>query len=204
MSKRKIAIAVGIVIVLCAGAAWALMRSGSDPQLENVKQMQAELFKQGTRPDPAKLAELRKAEEQLSPAQRQEVRQNGREQFERRMNQTVATYFALPADKKTAFLDERIKEMEKWRKAREADGAQGGRAGPPGGGGGGGAGGGGAGAGNQNSQSNRDSQMARRLQRMDGTSATQRAQWQTFRSDMNQRRSDLGLPPMGPRPLPPR
>ena len=30
------------------------------------------------------------------------------------------------------------------------------------------------------------------------------AQFQTFMSDMNQRRTELGLPPMGQRPLSPR
>ena len=69
MTKRKKTIAVATGIVLTTGAVWAFMRSGPDPEVEKVKQMQAEMFKQGTRPDPAKLAELRKAEEQLSPAQ---------------------------------------------------------------------------------------------------------------------------------------
>jgi uncharacterized membrane protein YgcG len=215
MTKRKIAIAVGTVIVLCAGAAWALMRSGPDPQLENVKRMQADLFKPGAQPDPAKLAELRKAEKELSPAQQQEIGRDRGERFQRRMSQTLATYFSLPADKKTAFLDERIKEMEKWRKAREAERAQqgsqsdsSGAGGGPGGGGPGsggpGGGGGGAAASGQDNQANRDAQAARRLQRMDSMPATQRAQMQTFRADMNQRRADLGLPPMGSRPLPPR
>jgi hypothetical protein len=196
MTKRKTMIAVGAGIVLTASAVWALIRSGPDPQVEKVKQMQAEMFQQGTRPDSAKLMELRKAEEQLSPAQRQEVGQARREQFQQRMNQTLTTYFSLSPEKKKEFLDERIKEMEKWRKAREAERAQGGQSGGPGGGGFGGQGG----PGNMSA----DARAMRGLQMMDGMSASQRAQRQTFMADLNQRRIDQGLPPMGRRPLPPR
>jgi hypothetical protein len=39
---------------------------------------------------------------------------------------------------------------------------------------------------------------------MDSMSATQRAQFQTFMADMNQRRTEMGLPPMSRRPLPAR
>ena len=42
------------------------------------------------------------------------------------------------------------------------------------------------------------------LQRLDGMSASQRAQFQSFMADMNQRRIEQGLPPMGRRPLPTR
>ena len=168
--------------------------SGPDPQVETIKQMSAELFKPGTRPDPAKIAELRKAEEQLSPTQCQEVGRNRGQQFQQRMNETLTTYFSLSPEKKKEFLDERIKEMEKWRKAREADRAQGGQSGPTGGGD---FGGGPGGAGNN------DARMARRLQGPDSASPAQRAQWQAFMADMNQRRLELGLPPMGRRPLSP-
>ncbi len=221
MTKRKITIAVGLGIVLTAGAVWALM-GGPDPKVEQVKQMQADLFKQGTRPDPAKLAELRKAEEQLTPAQRQEVGRDRGERFQQRMAQTVADYFALPAGKRgTTFL---TSESKRWRNGekpgkqivlKRADPAR------P------------AGAAvdpaavdlvaaglvavdpaavDQVDRAAEDRvarvtpmrRMARGLQRLDGTSATQRAQFQTFMADMNKRRLDQGLPPMGRRPLPPR
>ena len=162
MKKRKLLIAVVTGIVLMAGVVWAFMTSGTDSQVEKVKQMQAVMFKQGTLPDPAKLTELREAEKQLSSTQRQEIDQNRRQQFQRRIGETVSTYFSLPKEKRTAFLDERIKEMEKWRAAREAArgesdasangqggggpfaGGQGGSGGPGGGGTGGQGGPGGA------------------------------------------------------------
>jgi uncharacterized membrane protein YgcG len=213
MKKRKLTIALVVAILLTAGGLWAFMRSGPDPQLETVKQMQAEMFKPGTRPDPAKLAELREAEKQLTPAQKQQLGQARRERFEQRINQTMDTYFSLPKEKKTAYLDERIKEEDKWRQARDANRGQGGGSGGPGGGSGGGTGGPGGtggtggmgGAGEQGQQGpNNDARDQRQLQRMDSMSATRRAQFQTFRADMNQRRMDLGLPPMSRRPLPPR
>ena len=217
MKKRKTTIAVVTGILLTTGALWAYMRSGPDPQLEKVKQMQAEMFKQGTRPDPAKLAELDEARKQLTPAQQQQLGRSGREQFERRLNETINTYFSLPKEKRTAFLDEKIKEAEKWRQARESNrgrGDSGGGNGGPGGGGAsaggqGGAGGPGGGAGGPGGQGgpggpNTDQRAQRQLQRMDSMPATQRAQFQTFRADMNQRLIDQGLPPMTRRPLPPR
>ncbi len=195
MTKRKVAIVVGIGIVLTAGVVWAL-RSGPDPQVDKVKQMQAELFKAGTLPDPAKLKELRAAEQQLSPAQRQELGRDRGERFQRRMKETVAAYYALPPEKRKDYLDEQIKTMEKWRKAREAERAQSGQSGASSGGGGGPGGPGGP--------SDADARALRGLQRLDGTSATQRAQFQNFMADMNQRRAEQGLPPMGRRPLPSR
>jgi len=195
MTKRTRIIAVATGIVLTAGVVWAVMRSGPDPEVEKVKQMQAELFKPGATPDPAKLTELRKAEKQLSPAQQQELGRDRGERFQQRMKETVAAYYALPPEKRKDYLDEQIKTMEKWRKAREAERGPSGQGGPPGGGGGPGGPGGPGSA---------DMRAMRGLQRLDGTSATQRAQFQNFMADMNQRRSELGLPPMGRRPLPSR
>jgi hypothetical protein len=214
MKKRKLTIVLVVAILLIAGGVWAYMRSGPDPQLEKIKQMRAEMFKEGTGPDPAKLAELREAEKQLTPAQQQQLRRDGRERMERRINETLDTYFSLPKEKRTAYLDERIKEEDKWRKAMEGNRGRNGTGGPGGGGGGMGGSGGGGGPGSgsgpgsgggQNQQGpNTDARSQRQLQRMDSMSASRRAQFQTFRADMNQRRSELGLPPISRRPLPAR
>ncbi len=55
MRKRKIAIAVAIILLLTVGTVWARCGRRSNAQVEKVKQMQAELFKPGTQPDPTKL-----------------------------------------------------------------------------------------------------------------------------------------------------
>ncbi len=62
------------------------------PAVQAVKKMQAEVFKQGARPDAAKLTELRQAEEQLTPTERGKVGRSGREQFEQRMDKTVEEF----------------------------------------------------------------------------------------------------------------
>ena len=50
LSKRKVAIGF-VAILLISGTVWAVMRKGPDPQVEKVKQMQADLFKEGMTPE---------------------------------------------------------------------------------------------------------------------------------------------------------
>ena len=141
--------------------------------------------------------------------------------WEARERAEMASYFAIPADKRQAELDRRIKADEERRKAwqaerekrdqqRAADGQQamngGGRpGGGPGGGwpGGGGPGAaGGPGGGGPPGGSRRGSEEARNersKRRLDQSTPEQRAQQSEYRRAMEERRTKLGLPSGGRR-----
>ena len=130
MSKRKITVGVVAIILLVVGSVWAL-RSRTDPQVEKVKQLQAEAFKPGTTPEQRRqnFDLVRQEMDKLSPDQRREVRDQMRQGFQRRMDQQIKEYFALPPKERTAYLDKQINEMEKRRKEWEARRAQAGQSG---------------------------------------------------------------------------
>ena len=106
MSKRKIGIAVGVLVLLIGGTVWALM-GRADAQVEKLKQMQDDLFANG-RPQPDQFDQFRKEMDQLSPEQRRQVRDQAGEQMQRRMDKRIDDYFALPPDKRKDFLDKQI------------------------------------------------------------------------------------------------
>lgn len=137
--------------------------------------------------------------------------------WEARERAEMASYFAMPPEKRQAELDRRIKAEEDRRKAWQAErekrdqqraasgqqagdgGGRGGRGagGGPGaggpGGGGGGPGGGGRGGGTEQSRND----WAKR--RIDRSSPEQRAQQTEYRRAMEERRTQLGLPTGGRR-----
>jgi hypothetical protein len=191
MNKRKITIGV-VAILLVGGVVWAWM-SRPDAQVEKVKQLQAEAFKEGATPEQQrKQFELIHQEmEKLSPAQQHEVREQGRQQFERRMDQQMAAYFALPQADRAAYMDKQIQEQEKWRKEMEARRAQANRSGGQGNGGGPQ---GNAGGQRPPPNNNTDARMQRRGQWMDHSTAEQRSMRSAYMAEMRQRRIQLGLP----------
>src|SRR5438132_408355 len=97
--KRKKWIAgaiLAVVVLLFCG--WFLM--GGDPQVAKVQQMQEELFStprdQMTDEDrKAKWEALKAEEEKLSPDQRRDVRREMGKKFEKKMNASAASYFAM-------------------------------------------------------------------------------------------------------------
>ena len=129
--------------------------------------------------------------------------------WEARERAEMASYFAMPPEKRQAELDRRIKADEDRRKAwqaerekrdqqRAASGQQtgdGGGRGGASGGGGGAPGGGGPGRGGGTEQSRND--WAKR--RIDRSSPEQRAQQAEYRRAMEERRTQLGLPTSGRR-----
>jgi hypothetical protein len=201
MSKRKMTIGV-VVILLVGGTVWAWM-SRPDAQVEKVKQMQAEAFKEDATPEQRRqnFELVHQEMEKLSPGQRDQVREYMREGMERRMDQQVSAYFALPQEQKIAYLDKQIKEMEQRRKEGETRRAQagqsgqrqGGAGGPPGGPGGPG-GQQAGGRGQPRPPQSADARLQRRDQRLDRSTAQQRAQRSAYFADMQQRRLQLGLP----------
>jgi hypothetical protein len=195
MSKRRIGIAAAVLMLLIAGAAWAL-RPRSDAQVEKIKQMQDEMLASGRPPRPEDFDRMRRETAQLSDAQRRQVGEHMRDNMQRRMEKQIDDYFALPPQKRTAYLDKQIQDEEKRRKEREARRAQdaGNRSRNPQNGQGQSANAGGGRNANPNARSEG------RNRRLDGTSPDQRAKQAAYRAAMQQRRIALGLPPGPGRP----
>jgi uncharacterized membrane protein YgcG len=151
---------------------------------------------------------------------REQVGQQMGRLWEARERAEMGSYFALPAEKRQAELDRRIKADEDRRKAWQAErekrdqqraaesqqaNAGGGRGGPGGpGGAGGGPGGGGPPAGGGTPGGGRrggteESRNERSKRRLDSSTPEQRAQQAEYRRAMEERRKQLGLPTGGRR-----
>jgi hypothetical protein len=206
VNKRKIGIAAVVLVLLIAGAVWAFWPRG-DAQVEKLKQMQDDMFA-GGRPNPDQFDRMRKEMENLSPDQRRQVMDHGRERFQREIAKRADEYFAAPPEKRKEVLDKHIREMEKMRKEMEKRRAEnGGSSGPPGGqpsAGGPGANGQSGPGGPRDRNASPIAQSERRNQMLDNTSPGQRANMAAYFSALQQRRMELGLPafpgPMGGRP----
>jgi hypothetical protein len=194
MSKRKVGIAIALLLLLC-GTIWAVRSSRANAQLQKVRDLGKE-----ARSDPEKRDQFRDAMKKLTPAQREQVFGDWQQERERHMDAEIAKHFALPPDQQLADLDKKIKEDEKRAKEHEARRAQNGgqpnQTGPgPGPGGNGNAG---PPGGRQNQTP--EQKMQRRNQRLDHSTPQQRAQRTAYRAAMQQRRVQLGLPANPPRP----
>ena len=119
MKKRTIAIALILLLLLIGGTVWA-MRSRKDPKVAEIKAKMQQARTQGQQPSEKQRQEFFKEIEHLTPDQRRQVFEGMRGNMERRMNQRIAAYFALPPNQRTAFLDKQIQEDEKRRKEMEA------------------------------------------------------------------------------------
>ena len=183
------------LLLLIVGTVWAI-RSRADPQMEKVREMGKELFGNGL-PDPEKMQQFREERERLSPAQREQLREEGQQGRELRMDKEIAAFFKLPSAQQTAALDKMIQEEERRRKqweARRAQMAQSqdpanpaagpGAGGPPGG--------------RRNMTS--EEKMQQQNKRLDNSTPDQRAQRTAMRVAIQQRRKQLGLPANPQRP----
>lgn len=145
---------------------------------------------------------------EVPPEYREQVRQEMGRLFEARERAEMASYFALPPERRPAELDRRIKAEEDRRKAWEADRARrdqgqaaaaGGRGGPaaggPGGPGisGGRFGGGPPGGGRRGGTE--ESRNERSKRRLDHSTPEQRARQSEYRRAVEERRKELGLGP---------
>ena len=110
--KKKIALAVAILLVLIVGTVWAL-RGRANRQIEEVRQMQKEMFAQGKMPQPEQFENLKKKMDDLSPSQRDELGKKAMEDGQRHMEKMLNDYFDLPKEKRNDFLDQQIKDAEK-------------------------------------------------------------------------------------------
>lgn len=127
--------------------------------------------------------------------------------WEARERAEMASYFAIPPEKRQAELDRRIKADEDRRKAWQAErekrdqqrSASGQQAGGGGGRGPGGGGGGGPGSGSSRGGGTEEARNERSKRRIDQSSPEQRAQQTEYRRAMEERRTQLGLPTGGRR-----
>ncbi len=198
----KVIVLVGVVLFsIGLGVYWWRSGPAPDPAVERVVAMQAQIMPaEGKRPSVDQqvqaMTEMGKNMRELSPEQRQQVFE--RSGFRERIRRDLDTYFELPVEKRKAFLDERIDEMENMRKAfqkmREQNEKNGGTAG--GGPGGGPFGGGGPGGGNgaSGSATPRPTRHERMRGMLDSTTPEERARGAEFFSDLMKRREERGLP----------
>ncbi|MBX9787766.1 MAG: hypothetical protein K2Y37_02530 [Pirellulales bacterium] len=224
MSWKIIVPASVVLLSLGLGLYW--WRGGAeaaDPAVERVVAMQAQIMPaEGPRPSVDQqvkaMTEMGKSMRELSPEQRQQVFE--RSGFRERIRRDLDAYFELPVEKRKAFLDERIDEMERMRKVFEKmreqneknGGAAGSGGGPGGRQGGGPSGGPGAGppgpppsdAGPRPGGPGFGSPGSTRHERMrgmlDSTTPEERAKGAEFFRDLMKRREERGLPAFPGRP----
>ncbi|SRR5579871_3419232 len=190
--RLRLALLAVPVLLTIGGAAWYFR---PDPRLAAVKTMQQELFGPAGRqlaPDERRLKfqQLRDAVSQLSPQQRQGLRSEGM----RRRGEEMHRFFKMAPAEKTQYLDELIAREQRRRQERTAAGqGPGWGNGPP------------DGAPGPNRRGPNDGlspqdRDKRREDFLDSVPATQRNEWMEFRKELNARRQQLGLPPVGGRP----
>ena len=200
--NQKVWIRTGIgaiAILLLIGIGWFVWSLRPDREVEAAKQLFTQMRNPETSADERDRlrTEWRALEENLSDGQREQVFRSAGQDMRRQFTQRIDRYFELPADQRVAYLDEQIREMEQWRRDREAnrgdrnDGNRGGgRVGGPGGGGGPPRGD------RQDRQGDDGSGMSRRRRMLDRTSPEQRAKFTEYMQAMQERREELGLPPL--------
>jgi len=186
MDKRKLAIAVVIVLVL-AGAAWAFGLIGrTDPVVAEMQQLRDQMFQNRDLPQAERRAQwenFRQRMDSLTEAQRDALRDGGRERWQQFGQQRMDEFFKLPPDQQRQRLDEMIDRMEQRQRERAQN---------PNANQGGGRGGRGGDRGNM-TDAQRDQ---RRKERLDRTSPKMRAQFTEFGRRLNERRAERGLPPV--------
>jgi hypothetical protein len=192
MDKKKVSIAVIVVLFIAIGAAWAMgYFHHTDPALADLQQLRdqmrsaPEADRQGLRD------QFRQKIEGLTDAQRQQFFEGNRGQFREEQRKRMAEFFAMsPADQKKR-LDEIIDRMQERQKQQaQGNGNQGW------GGGGGGAGIRGGGGGGRNMTDGEREQ--RQKSRLDNTDPAERAQGDKFRAMLGDRMQQRGIsPPAG-------
>ncbi len=216
MSKKKKIIGILTLVLLLVGAGWWMFASGEDPQVQKVQQMRQDLFVEGKRPDMEKMKALWEEERKLTPEQRMQMDGPRRQEMEQRMKKEMTDYFSMTKEQRNAYLDKRIKEMEKRQKEMASGKAPqgpppgGGAGGPPPGAGAGGPGGPGGGpggpgggpggpggpGGGPGGRPSADQMRQHRVGMLDHHSPQDRAMHSAMMSDMAKRRVAAGLSPM--------
>jgi hypothetical protein len=190
MNARKITIAATFAVAALA-AAWALgFFGGTDPVVAEMQQLRDQMFENRDLPDADRRAQwesFRQRMDSLTEAQRDALRQGGRERWQQFAQQRMDEFFQLPAEQQQQRLDEIIDRMEQRRQERAQNpnanrGGDGRRGGD---------------RGRNMTDAQRDQ---RRKERLDRTSPKMRAQFTEFGRRLNERRVERGLPPIEGRP----
>ena len=199
MKKSTYAIIAVAVLLVIGASLWAMWAGGIDPEVAKAQRLRAQLTgaeTEGMTDQQRREAwgQLREQMRRLSPEQRQRLWGESGGGFRQRMQQQVDDFFDLPSEQRAAHLDKQIDTME----ARRAQFAQrGGRQGGPGGrrfqgelrGG--------------RTYRSADERNQLHKRRLDGTTPENRAKWSEYRRQLEDRRRQRGLPPIGrpgPRP----
>jgi hypothetical protein len=182
-SKKQWAILALVLFLLLTSIGLRIFRRHIG--VDRVRNMSAELFSDAARNLPAterreKMDALRKAREQLTPAEREELATDARKRREAELER----YAKLSKEEKLQFLDERIDRMQAMQAAGQGR-----------------AGGNGRGPGNAPTSQNADDRERQRKQMLDFTTPEQRALRDNFIKDMRARLAQRGIPgaPGGPR-----
>lgn len=186
MTKRRVGIAVAMLLI-AVGGAWALgMFHRIDPQVAELEQMRTQMFANRDVPREERrqqFGELRQRMDNLSEEQRREFWESGREQFRQFAEQRMDEFFALSREDQQKRMDEMIDRMLERRQEREQNPQAGGerRGGDR----------------RQRWQNMTEAQRdAASKQRLDRTNPKMRAQFSEFRRMMQERMEARGLPPM--------
>jgi hypothetical protein len=184
-------------VLMIVGIIWAFFFRG-DSRIKAAQQLQQQLAAPnlGEQQRRELWTQLRQQMEQLPPEAQRELRQAGRQHFQRRMVDRVVQLNALPLAQRNAELDKDIDRMEKmraqWQKRRQQQASSGGSAG---------AGGGKQASSRQDRPSWRNmsdqDRNARRKERLDNSTPEFRGAMSEYRRMMQQRRNERGLPPGG-------
>jgi hypothetical protein len=178
-TRKQVLTAAAVLAVLLVFLGLWLFRP--DPQVAKVQALQRELFGEaGRKLDPAERRQRWQAfnaeRQKLTPGQRRDL---GAE-FRKRRQAEAERYFKLSKAEQTRWLDEQINRMEEGRRRAQANGGFGG--GPPG-----------RGRGNLSPEEREQ----RRRANLDQTTPEQRAQRDQIVKELNARRTQRGLGPMG-------
>jgi hypothetical protein len=177
--RRKITLG-SILLLLLIWLLWP------DRTLAKVRALRGELADKSISPDEreTKVQQLRTTMQSLSPAQRNELMADAR----RRGTEEMERYHALSPPEKKTYLDQQIRRMEDMRQRMQqqqqsGQASNGPRQGP-------------GGFGGPPGPQTPEDRERRRQQRLDNTTPRERELRDQFRRDMDNRRRELGLPPM--------
>lgn len=138
MSKRaakKISISAVVLAAIVLTAGWLFGWFSPNPAIGEVKQLQSQLADPNLKPD-ARMAlfqQIRTKMDSLSESARQRVWADGRQEFQKRMEQHVDELLGMNTKDRNKALDDDIDRMEKMRAQMQDFAKNNPNAGPPGG-----------------------------------------------------------------------
>ena len=182
MNKRKLSVAAVVIVLVAAGAAWALGMFGGD-QFAELNQLRDQMAASRDLPDDQRqqLREQFRAQiDSLSESQRQQFFASNRDQWMQNAQQRMDEFFALPAGERQARLDQMIDRMiERERERQQNPNAD--TRGP--------------GRGGRGGANLTDAQREQRAkQRLDRSTPKMRAQRDEFRRQLTERMQQRGIP----------